>query len=64
MFKKIQRINDSKFLISIEENIWVDKINEATIFNINEYKNVMSTLLSTYQENDLKVYTSYNLKRN
>jgi hypothetical protein len=64
MLKKIQRLSDSKYLLSIDENIWVDNINQATIFKLNEFKNVMSVLLSTYQENDLKVYTSFNLKRN
>jgi hypothetical protein len=64
MFKKIQRNIDQKFLLSLDENIWVDKINECNVFNINEFKNVMSLLLNTYQENDLKIYTSYNLRRN
>ena len=64
MFKKIQRNIDQKFLLSLDENIWVDKINECNVFNINEFKNVMSLLLTTYQENDLKIYTSYNLRRN
>jgi hypothetical protein len=64
MLKKIQRLSDSKYLQSINENIWVDNINQATIFDIIEFKNVMSVLLNSYQENDLKVYTSYNLRRN
>ena len=64
MFKKIQRNIDQKFLLSLDENIWVDKINECNVFNTNEFKNVMSLLLNTYQENDLKIYTSYNLRRN
>ncbi len=64
MLKKIQRLSDSKYLQSINENIWVDNINQATIFNITDFKNVMSVLLGSYQENDLKVYTSYNLRRN
>lgn len=64
MFKKIQRNIDQKFLLSLDENIWVDKINEGKVFEINEFKNVMGSLLNTYQENDLKIYTSYNLRRN
>lgn len=64
MFKKIQRLSDLKYLSSIDENIWVDNINQSTIYTLNEFKNVMSVLLSTYQENDLKVYTSFNLRRN
>lgn len=64
MLKKIQRNIDQKFLLSLDENIWVDKINESKMFNINEFKIVMSSLLNTYQENDLKIYTSYNLRRN
>lgn len=64
MFKKIQRNIDQKFLLSLDENIWVDTINEGKMFNTNEFKNVMSILLNSYQENDLKVYTSFNLRRN
>jgi hypothetical protein len=64
MFKKIQRLSDLKYLSSIDENIWVDNINQSTIYTLNEFKNVMSVLLSSYQENDLKVYTSFNLRRN
>ena len=54
MFKKIQRNIDQKFLLSLDENIWVDNINESKMFNIDEFKNIMSLLLNTYQENDLK----------
>lgn len=64
MFKKIQRLSDLKYLQSIDENIWVDNINQATVFDLNNFKYVLSTLLTTYQENDLKVYTSFNLRRN
>ena len=54
MFKKIQRNIDQKFLLSLDENIWVDKINECNVFNINEFKNVMSLLLNTYQDYNIK----------
>lgn len=64
MFKKIQRLSDLKYLQSIDENIWVDNINHAAVFDLNGFKYVLSTLLNTYQENDLKVYTSFNLRRN
>lgn len=64
MFKKIQRLSDLKYLQSIDENIWVDNINQATVFDLNGFKYVLSTLLNTYQENDLKVHTSFNLRRN
>ena len=64
MFKKIQRNIDQKFLLSLDENIWVDNINESKMFNIDEFKNIMSLLLNTYQENDIKIYTSFNLRRN
>ena len=40
MFKKIQRNIDQKFLLSLDENIWVDKINECNVFNINELKSL------------------------
>jgi hypothetical protein len=64
MFKKIQRNIDQKFLLSLDDNIWVDKINEGKVFDLNEFKIVMSTLLNTFQENDLKIYTSYHIVRN
>lgn len=63
MLKKIQRNVDQKYLLSLEEDIWVDKLNESKSFSIIEFKTVMNTLLNTYQENDLKVYTSYFLRR-
>ena len=63
MLKKIQRNIDQKFLLSLDENIWVDKLNESKSFDVVEFKSVMNTLLNSYQENDLKVYTSYFLRR-
>lgn len=63
MLKKIQRNIDQKFLLSLDENIWVDKLNESKSFDDIEFKSVMNTLLNSYQENDLKVYTSYFLRR-
>jgi hypothetical protein len=63
MLKKIQRNSDQKYLLSIDENIWVDKLNESKSFKIDEFKSVMNTLLNSYHENDLKVYTSYFLRQ-
>jgi hypothetical protein len=63
MLKKIQRNSDQKYLLSIDENIWVDKLNESKSFKIDEFKSVMNTLLNSYHENDLKVYTSFFLRR-
>lgn len=63
MLKKIQRNIDQKFLLSLDDNVWVDNLNESTSFKFDEFKIVMSTLLNSYQENDLKVYTSYFIRR-
>lgn len=64
MFKKIQRLSDLKFLLSLEENIWVDNINESKTFSLDEYKTTMVNLLNNYQSGDLKTHTSFHLKRN
>ena len=63
MLKKIQRNIDQKFLLSLEDNIWVDNLNESNSYKFDDFKIVMSTLLNSYQENDLKIYTSYFLRR-
>jgi hypothetical protein len=62
MIKKIQRLSDLKFLLSLENDIWVDNIKESKSFQLNEFDNVKQTLLTTYQENGLKVYTNYQIK--
>ena len=64
MFKKIQRVSDLKFLASLEDNIWVDNINESRTFNLEDYKTVMTELLINYQSNDLKTHFLFRLKRN
>lgn len=63
MLKKIQRNVDQKYLLSLEENIWVDKLHESKSFKNNEFKLTMNLLLNSYQENDLKVYTSFFFRR-
>jgi len=62
MIKKIQRLSDLKFLLSLENDIWVDNIKESKSFQLNEFDNVKQTLLTTYQENGLKFYTNYQIK--
>ena len=36
MFKKIQRLSDLKFLLSLEDDIWVESINKSKTFNLDD----------------------------
>ena len=62
MFKKIQRVSDSKFLLSLENNIWVDNIKDCATFKLFEFESVKNTLLNTYTINDLIIHTNYQIK--
>lgn len=59
MYKKIQRLSDLKFLLLLENDIWVDNLKEGTSYTLSEFNNIKQTLLLTYQESDLKIYTNY-----
>jgi len=59
MYKKIQRLSDLKFLLSLENDILVDNIKESTTYRLSEFNNVKQTLLTSYQESELKIYTNY-----
>ena len=62
MFKKIQRVSDSKFLLSLDNNIWVDNIKESSTYKLFEFESVKNTLLNTYTINDLIIHTNYQIK--
>lgn len=62
MLKKIQRVSDNKFLLSLENNIWVDNIKESKSFKLNEIDFVKNTLLLAYSKNDLIIHTNYQIK--
>lgn len=62
MFKKIQRVSDSKFLLSLENNTWVDNIKESTTFKLNEFEIVKNILLATYKTSELIIHTNYQVK--
>ena len=64
MFKKIQRLSDLKFLLSLEDDIWVESINKSKTFNLDEYQPVMDVLLNVYQPNELRTRTIFPTKRN
>jgi hypothetical protein len=64
MFKKIQRLSDLKYLLSLEDDIWVENINKSKTFNLNEYQPVMDVLLNVYQPNELRTRTIFPVKRN
>jgi hypothetical protein len=64
MFKKIQRLSDLKYLLSLEDDIWVENINKSKTFNLDEYQPVMDVLLNVYQPNELRTRTIFPMKRN
>lgn len=64
MYKKIQRLSDLKFLLSLEDDIWVESINKSKTFNLDEYQPVMDVLLNVYQPNELRTRTIFPMKRN
>jgi hypothetical protein len=64
MFKKIQRLSDLKFLLSLEDDIWVESINKSKTFNLDEYQPVMDVLLNVYQPNELRTRSIFPMKRN
>jgi hypothetical protein len=64
MFKKIQRLSDLKYLLSLEDDIWVENINKSKTFNLDEYQPVMDVLLNVYQPNELRTRTIFPVKRN
>ena len=64
MFKKIQRLSDLKYLLSLEDDIWVESINKSKTFNLDEYQPVMDVLLNVYQPNELRTRTIFPMKRN
>ena len=64
MFKKIQRLSDLKFLLSLEDDIWVESINKSKTFNLDDYQPVMDVLLNVYQPNELRTRTIFPMKRN
>jgi len=64
MFKKIQRLSDLKYLLSLEDDIWVENINKSKTYNLDEYQPVMDVLLNVYQPNELRTRTIFPVKRN
>ena len=64
MYKKIQRLSDLKFLLSLEDDIWVESINKSKTFNLDDYQPVMDVLLNVYQPNELRTRTIFPMKRN
>lgn len=58
MVKKIQRKSDKKYLLSLENNTWVDDIKDASEFTQKEAIDVMDELLKTYNKEDIIQYTN------
>jgi hypothetical protein len=54
MVKLIKRTIDNKFLKSLEEDLWVDDINEGFEMTYKECDSIKSVLLNSYEESALK----------
>jgi hypothetical protein len=54
MVKLIKRTTDSKFLQSLENDVWVDNAKEAFEMTYKECETAKTELLKTYQEEELK----------
>ena len=59
MTKKIQRKSDNKFLLSLDEDLWVENIKESKTYNLNEFKDTFNNLLLSYLKDELLVYTNF-----
>lgn len=51
--KKIQRLSDNKYLISLENDTWTDKIEDATEFGFKQLNETRKKLLLTYKSKDI-----------
>jgi len=54
MVKLIKRTTDSKFLQSLENDVWVDNAKEAFEMTYKECETAKTELLKTYQQEELK----------
>ena len=59
MLKKIQRLSDQKFLLSLENDIWVDDQKEAFEMTFKERDETKTLLLNTYSESQLKEIVNF-----
>jgi len=58
MVKYIKRKSDSKFLQSLENNVWVDNIKEAYEMTYKECEEVKTTLSNTYTSEEISEITN------
>jgi hypothetical protein len=54
MIKLIKRTVDSKFLKSLENDVWVDDVKEAFEMTYRECEESKIELMKTYQQEDIK----------
>ncbi len=59
MVRKIQRLTDDKFLVSFENDTWVDGMENGTLFSITESINIKKELLVNYDSSLIRVFTNY-----
>lgn len=54
MVKLIKRTTDNKFLQSVENDVWVENVKEAFEMTYRECESTKTTLLQSYQPEQLK----------
>ena len=54
MVKYIKRTTDNKYLQSVQDDIWVDNVKDASIMTYRECETVKETLSNSYTKEQLK----------
>ena len=60
MIKKVQRLSDLKFLLSLENDIWVDNVKDAFEMTYRECETAKTVLLNTYTLEQIKEIVHWN----
>ena len=55
----LKRTTDNKYLQSLEGDIWVDNMKEASEMSYREFNEAKSQLLNTYSEEQLKEIVNF-----
>lgn len=63
MVKLIKRISDNKYLLSPENDTWVDSVSEALTMTYQECEDVKSVLLNLYSIENLKEIVDFSRRK-